>query len=160
MHGHKTIMGTETELKFDVAPQDLWKLKAARALQQKPAKEEDLVSVYFDTPKHKLARNGISLRVRHNGDKRVQTIKSEGSKGSFRRGEWEHEIKGDIADFRKVQSTPLAPLLTQKLKRSLEPLSETRIHRTSMSVSKNGSRIEVALDEGAGSRGTAIRFYQ
>ncbi len=148
MHGHKTIMGTETELKFDVAPQDLWKLKAARALQQKPPKEEDLVSVYFDTPKHKLARNGISLRVRHNGDKRVQTIKSEGSKGSFRRGEWEHEIKGDIADFRKVQSTPLAPLLTQKLKRSLEPLSETRIHRTSMSVSKNGSRIEVALDEG------------
>ncbi len=127
MHGHKTIMGTETELKFDVAPQDLWKLKAARALQQKPAKEEDLVSVYFDTPKHKLARNGISLRVRHNGDKRVQTIKSEGSKGSFRRGEWEREIKGNLPNLRKAPGTALAPLLTKKLKRRLKPMFATRV---------------------------------
>ena len=105
-------MGIETELKFKVAPQDLRKLKAARALHRKPLTEEMLVSVYFDTLKHKLARNGISLRVRHNGDKRLQTIKSEGANGSFRRGEWEHEINGDIPDLRKAQSTPLAPLLT------------------------------------------------
>jgi hypothetical protein len=57
-------MGTETELKFEVAPQDLRKLKAAPALRRKPAMEENLISVYFDTPKHKLARNGVSLRVR------------------------------------------------------------------------------------------------
>jgi len=48
-------MGTETELKFDVAPQDLRKLKAAQTLQGKPAKEENLNSVYFDTAKRKLA---------------------------------------------------------------------------------------------------------
>jgi len=66
-----------------------------RALRREGRKEEDdLVSVYFDTPKHKLARYGFSVRVRHIGDKRIQTIKSEESNGSYRRGEWEEEISG------------------------------------------------------------------
>jgi triphosphatase len=141
-------MSVETELKFKVAPQDLRKLKAARALHRKPLTKEMLVSVYFDTLKHKLARNGVSLRVRYNGDTRIQTIKSEGADGSFRRGEWEHEINGDTPDLREAQSTSLAPLLTQKLKRSLKPIFETSVHRTSIPVSMNKSRIEVALDEG------------
>jgi hypothetical protein len=85
-------MGTETELKFEVAPQDLRKLKAAPALHRKPPKEENLISVYFDTPKHKLARNGVSLRVRHNGDKRLQTVKSEG-KATFCFGSIATEIQ-------------------------------------------------------------------
>jgi triphosphatase len=141
-------MGTETELKFEVAPQDLRKLKTAPALHRKPPKEENLISVYFDTPQHKLARNGVSLRVRHNGDKRLQTVKSEGPDGSFRRGEWEREIKGNVPDLRKAPGTALAPLLTKKLKRRLKPIFATSVHRTSIPVSKNGSRIEVALDEG------------
>ena len=141
-------MGTETELKFEVAPQDLRKLKTAPALHRKPPKEENLISVYFDTPKHKLARNGVSLRVRHNGDKRLQTVKSEGSDGSFRRSEWEREIKGNVPDLRKAPGTALAPLLTKRLKRRLKPIFATSVHRTSIPVSKNGSRIEVALDEG------------
>src|SRR3974377_2414271 len=140
-------MGTETELKFDVAPQDLRKLKAAPALHRKPAKEENLISVYFDTPKHKLARNGVSLRVRHNGDKRFQTVKSEGSGDSFRRGEWEREIRGNVPNLRKTPGTALAPLLI-KLKRRLKPIFATNVHRTKIPVFKNGSRIEVALDEG------------
>ena len=141
-------MGDEIELKFQVAPRDLRKLKAARGLRRKPPKEETLVSVYFDTPKHKLTRNGVSLRVRHNGDKRLQTIKSGGANGSLMRGEWEHEIKGDVPNLRKAHGTPLAPLLTKKLKRRLKPIFETHIHRTSVPILKNRSRIELALDEG------------
>src|SRR3974377_2183380 len=157
--GHKTIMGTETELKFDVAPQDLRKLKAAPALHRKPAKEENLISVYFDTPKHKLARNGVSLRVRRNGDKRLQTVKFEGTNGSFRRGEWECEIKGNVPCLGKAAGTALAPLLINKLKRRLKPIFATNVHRTRIPVFKNGSRIEVALDEGqvrAGRRSASI----
>ena len=59
-------MGNETELKFQIFPKNLRRLKAARALRRsdgKPAKEEHLVSVYFDTGKHKLRRKGFSLRV-------------------------------------------------------------------------------------------------
>jgi triphosphatase len=95
-------MGIETELNFEVAPQDLWKVKTALALHRQPLKEETLVSVYFDTPKHKLAASGVSLRVRYNGGKRLQTIKSEGPNGSFRRGEWEREIKGMLPTFAKL----------------------------------------------------------
>jgi len=83
-------MGNEIELKFQVAPRELRKLKAARTLHLKPPKEEDLVSVYFDTPKHKLARNGVSLRVRRHGDKFLQTIKSGGSNSSFRTVSYTH----------------------------------------------------------------------
>ena len=100
-------MGAETELKFEIAPQDLRRLKAAPALHRKPAKEENLISVYFDTPKHKLARNGVSLRVRHNGDKRLQTVKSEWSGNSFRRGEWEREIRGNVPNLGKAGGTAL-----------------------------------------------------
>jgi inorganic triphosphatase YgiF len=152
-------MRKEIELKFEVTPRDLRKLRAARVLRRKPLTEENLVSVYFDTPKHTLARNDVTLRVRHNGDNRLQTIKSGGLASSFRRGEWEHEIKSDVPNLRQVRDTALEPLLTKKLKRRLKPVFETHIHRTSVPVRKNGTRIEVALDEGqvrAGQRSAPI----
>ena len=118
------MMRKEIELKFEVTPRDLRKLRAARALRRKPLKEEDLVSVYFDTPKHELARNDVTLRVRHNGDHCLQTIKSGGLANAFRRGEWQHEIEGDVPNLLKGQDTALAPLVTKKLKRKLKPLFE------------------------------------
>ena len=152
-------MGKEIELKLEVPPQELRRLKGWRALSRKGAGEQDLASVYFDTPKHKLGRNGISLRIRRNGKKRLQTVKSQGADGSFRRGEWENEIKGDVPDLRKVQGTALEPLLTKKLKHKLIPVFETRVCRTVGPVRRNGSQIEVALDEGeirAGRRSAPI----
>jgi triphosphatase len=155
-------MGKETELRFEVASPDLRKLKSARMLRGtggKPRATENLVSVYFDTPKHKLRTRGVSLRVRHGGGKRVQTIKTEGPNGTISRGEWEHTIKGDLPDFRKARGTPLAALLTKKLKRALKPIFETRIHRTNIPVGMNGSHIVVSLDEGevrAGRRSISV----
>jgi triphosphatase len=105
-------------------------MKGWRALSREDPDEQDLASVYFDTPKHELGRNGISLRIRRNGKKCLQTIKSQGADGSFRRGEWENEIKGDVPDLRKVQGTELEPLLTKKLKHKLMAVFETRIRRT------------------------------
>ena len=143
-------MGNETELKFQISPKDLRRLKAARALHRsdgKPAKEENLVSVYFDTGKHKLRRKGVSLRVRHCGDKRLQTIKTEGDI-PFNRGEWEHKIHSDAPDLRAARGTALAPFLTKKLKRQLKPIFETRVHRLTLPIRENSSRIELAFDEG------------
>ena len=142
-------MGNETELKFQIFPKNLRRLKAARALRRsdgKPAKEEHLVSVYFDTGKHKLRRKGFSLRVRHSGDKRLQTIKTEGS-APLRRGEWEHMIHGDTPNFRVARGTPMAPLLTKTLKRTLKPIFATHVHRITMPLRENSTRIDMALDE-------------
>jgi triphosphatase len=64
-----------------------------------------------------------------------------------------------VPNLRKARDTALEPLLTKKLKRKLKPVFETHIHRTSVPVRKNGTRIEVALDEGqvrAGRRSAPI----
>jgi triphosphatase len=141
-------MGNETELKFEINSRDLRKLKAAPLLHRKPWKKEKLVSVYFDTTSHKLAKRGLSLRVRHNGETRVQTIKAGGANGSFDRGEWEHKIKGDVPNLSKGRGPLRGPLLKKILRHNLKPIFETRIQRTSVLVHQNGSRIEVALDAG------------
>jgi inorganic triphosphatase YgiF len=65
-------MGKEIELKLEVPTQGLRRLKGWRALSRNGPGEQDLTSVYFDTPKHKLGRNGISLRIRRNGKKRLR----------------------------------------------------------------------------------------
>jgi triphosphatase len=153
------MMGKEIELKLEVPPQELPRLKRWRVLSRKGPGKQDIASVYFDTPKHKLGRNGISLRIRRNGKKRLQTIKSQGADRPFRRGEWENEIKGDVPDLRKVQGTALEPLLTKELKHKLMAVFETRVRRTIRPVRRNGSRIEVALDSGeirAGRRSAPI----
>ena len=72
-------MGTENEVKFEVSPDDLQKLAAARRLRpanRQLVKHKYFVSTYFDTPKHILRRNGVSLRVRQAGKKRVQRIRT------------------------------------------------------------------------------------
>jgi triphosphatase len=106
-------MGSETELKFQVSPQNLKKLRVVRQLRppdDEPKKSENLLSVYFDTAECRLRRKGISLRVRHIGDYRLQTIKTQTSGIPFSRGEWEHRIDSDVPDLRLARGAPLAPL--------------------------------------------------
>jgi triphosphatase len=145
-------MGQEVELKLEVPPQAIGKLKRTRALGHGngQAREKELVSVYFDTADNKLHKHGISLRVRHIGDKRVQTVKAnEGSAAGFlERGEWEAPIKSDTPDLRALRRTALAGLLTKKLAHALKPVFETRIRRTVHPLERRGSRIELALDQG------------
>ena len=76
-------MGHEVELKLEVPPKTIGALKRMRSLRRGNghARDKELVSVYFDTPKHALRKNGLSLRVRHIGNKRVQTIKANGGSG-------------------------------------------------------------------------------
>jgi triphosphatase len=144
-------MGSEIELKFQVSPKEVKSLRAARSLRPMdaaPTQGEKLLSVYFDTAKRQLRRKGISLRVRHNGGGRVQTIKTQTSSVPFNRGQWEHKIDGDIPDFRFIRGTPLAKLRTKKLRSALSPIFATQIHRVTRLLNEDGSRIEMALDEG------------
>ena len=145
-------MGSEIELKFQVSPRDMKKLSAARSLRPIGAttrEVEKLLSVYFDTGDRRLRRKGISLRVRHNGDGRVQTIKTQKSSIPFSRGQWEHKIDGDRPDLKFMRGTPLAQLRTKKLSSALSPIFATRICRVTRLLNEDGSRIEMALDEGS-----------
>jgi len=144
-------MGVENEVKFEVAPRDLQKLAATRLLRRTDGqlpKHKYLVSTYFDTGKFLLRKNGVSLRVRQAGKKRVQTIKTVNDDISFSRGEWEHELQSDEPDLRAARGTALEPLISGKLKRDLKPVFATHVQRTFVPLRPGNSRIEVALDQG------------
>jgi inorganic triphosphatase YgiF len=144
-------MGQEVELKLEVPPRAIARLKRLRTLHRHGrAEEKDLVSVYFDTAGHTLRRHGMSLRVRHIGDKRVQTVKANGQNaaGLFNRSEWEKRIHSDTPDLRAASRTALGGLVTRKLAHALKPVFETQVHRTVVPLDGGASRIELTLDRG------------
>lgn len=144
-------MGIETEIKFEVSPGDLQKLAASRSLRPSDGQfveHRHLVSTYFDTPNHLLKRNGISLRVRQAGKKRIQTIKTSANGVAVERGEWEKRIGGDEPDLRAARGTPLKRLISKGLKRDLDAVFSTHVHRTLVPLRPGNSRVELALDEG------------
>jgi inorganic triphosphatase YgiF len=144
-------MGKEVELKLEVPPRAIGRLKRLRTLHRDGrAQEKDLVSVYFDTAKHKLRKHGMSLRVRHIGDKRVQTVKANGhsAAGLFSRSEWEKRINRDTPDLRAARGTALHGLMSKKLAHALKPVFETQVHRTVLPLNGGASRIELTLDQG------------
>jgi inorganic triphosphatase YgiF len=148
-------MGTEIELKLSASPralQEAVRLPWPRTLASGPVSRRRIVSVYFDTPKCKLHRHGLSLRIRRIGRKRLQTIKSASS--AMARGEWEEAISAEQPDLKRAKGTALAPLATRKLKRSLQPVFETDVRRTVMPLRFRGSEVELALDRGNIKTGT------
>ncbi|MET0723234.1 MAG: CYTH domain-containing protein, partial [Tardiphaga sp.] len=74
----------EIELKLRVTPEDIAVLKnhPSFAIALHDPTYEQLDSVYFDSDDRALRDHGLTLRVRHIGDKRVQTIKTS-NQGSY-----------------------------------------------------------------------------
>jgi inorganic triphosphatase YgiF len=138
----------ETEVKLELPTSEVAKLNRLAALRRaKSSERTKQVSVYFDTDKFALRENGVMFRVRRNGSRYVQTIKTPGS-GLLDRNELETELKGNKPDFSAVRHTALAPLFTKTLRKSLRPIFETRIDRTSYPLRVRRSQVEVTLDRG------------
>jgi triphosphatase len=61
----------EIELKLDVPAGQMTRLRQLPLVKRAgPSEHETLRSVYFDTGKHKLRKRGLSLRIRHEGNRR------------------------------------------------------------------------------------------
>ncbi len=91
MRGTVPTPRKELEVKLELAPASLpvlKKLPLLRTLKLAPRRTTE-VSVYFDTDKHKLRKNGVILRVRRVGNSHIQSIKATGDSGLFERDEWE-----------------------------------------------------------------------
>lgn len=105
------------------------------------------MSVYYDTPRRLLRKNGITLRLRKLDGRLLQTVKAHVD--SFpRRQEWEREVNDRSLDFKATEGTPLDPLLSKRARRQLRPVFETRVRRGTISLEKGASKIEVSLDRG------------
>ena len=141
----------EIELKLEFDPADAARLASHPALRAGPAPQEEhqLISTYFDTPDGALHKAGVYLRVRENGAHIVQTIKTAKSKTDLiERLEWEREIASRNPDLDGVDDTPLKPLLTAGVRAALRPMFETQIRRHVFRILRDGSEIEVAIDQG------------
>ena len=66
----------EIELKFLIPPAQLTKI--VQKLNVKSAKKTQMAAHYFDTQNNALAKRGIGLRIRREGDNWVQTLKAGG----------------------------------------------------------------------------------
>jgi inorganic triphosphatase YgiF len=140
----------EIELKLELPPTSLPHLKKVPLLRalKKPARSATEVSVYFDTDKRKLRKKGLMLRVRHIGNRYVQTIKSVRNPGMFERDEWESEIADEMPNLRLARGTALAPLLSRKFCSQLKPVFETRVRRTTYPLTDGQRDIALMVDKG------------
>jgi len=156
----------ETELKLLLAPQDLRRLRRdprIRALQQGRASTRRVHSIYYETPTRTLLRAGLALRLRADGGRWLQTLKTEGqaAAGLHVREEWEWPLPGEALDFGLLATTPVAKLFrAPSLRAKLAPVFRTEFERTSLRLGfTDGSLAELCLDSGeirCGRRASAI----
>ncbi|GAB7553653.1 inorganic triphosphatase [Novosphingobium sp. 11B] len=91
----KPSRGMEMELKLELDAAGMDALGASELLVAAPGAVSQR-AIYFDTPDQSLLRGALSLRIRREGDRRVQTVKASGATaGLFVRPEWEFEVADD-----------------------------------------------------------------
>lgn len=143
----------EIELKLSLPHSGFTKVKripAIAATRQGRARTSNLISTYYDTPDLALSKAGISVRIRTEGRRHLQTVKTERSSamGLFSRNEWEEPVCRPELDAALLGATGLAALADDKLIAGLVPVFSTNIRRTIMNLAAEDWRVEVALDSG------------
>ncbi len=155
----------EIELKLELTPGDAARLlehPAVRRSASGPPQVENLLSVYFDTPDHALARAGIGVRLRRSGGAQVQTVKSgeDAAAGLFERGEVEVAMSGDHPDLDAIPDEALrARILTALAGQPLEPVFETEMRRTRCVLRDGEDEWHLDLDEGLVRAGEASERF-
>lgn len=126
---------------------------------------QDLLSIYYDTPKLHLARQGMGLRLRQQGDTWVQTVKfvptstppsaldndaEASSRGLHTRVEIEHVTAAQALELQHIAHAPTRDFLTSaSIAPVLQPVFITRIRRTQWHIPCPGNGLaELALDIG------------
>ena len=142
-------MALETELKLALR-KEVEKQIAARLSLEPAGGDQHEVTTYFDTPDEALARNGVSLRVRRAGSKRIQTVKVGGENSiAAQRGEWEWPIGSDEPDVQLLRGTPAADRIPPDGLGALQPIVVTDIVRRKRELElDHGTVVEASLDHG------------
>lgn len=148
-------MPTEIELKLRFSPQFIVAIKELPLLKDfsiaAPA-EQDIFSIYFDTPDFILRSHRIALRTRKIGDQWLQTIKSNGTAqiGLHRHQEWEFPITTEKPEFDQIRDQDLKIFFfDKKLRDSLQPVFTTDFHRTTYLLEPSEKfKLEFCLDAG------------
>lgn len=148
----------EFELKFSAEPKELQRFKKAVNAAGKNRRQwtkKTLVSRYFDTEDLRLRALGVSVRLRSNGEKVVQTIKARAGNsggGLMDRHEWERDVEGDAL---VLTDLPIAARRAIGAVRDdeLDVVMQVHIERQAMVIRRANPLgpdvvIEAVLDEG------------
>lgn len=109
-----------------------------------------LHTTYFDTADLLLARHAMALRLRRDGPRWVQTLKTGAAQGAFSaRGEWEATVPAARLQLGRLRQTPLPALLRDAGNPPLLAVFTTRFVRARRLVELDASTVEIALDRGA-----------
>jgi inorganic triphosphatase YgiF len=142
----------EVELKLALDPADAKRLRKAAPLKRARARVKRMDGIYLDTADSQLARHGMALRLRTDGERWMQCLKAgaSGAGGLHSRGEWEFEQEQRLVDLACFRETPLAALEdTATLHKRLHGAFRVTFDRTTWELRPSpGSRLEVALDIG------------
>jgi inorganic triphosphatase YgiF len=145
----------EVELKLEIRPSDIGRvtrltyLPAARLGQPRA---EQLFTVYFDTDACALRKAGLSLRLRHAGTQRIQSVKSAPRDESLAADRAEDEVilNGKGPDISHIGNALLREQVSEAAGAAdLRALFETQILRTTRHIKTDaGDDVELVVDVG------------
>ena len=144
----------EIELKLAVPKDKLARLRRnplLRSLARARSATKRLRSIYFDTPDLKLQRHGMALRIRHDGARRIQTLKLPvaGAGGLHNHREFDAEVAGEHPDLSLVEDVGLREFFqANEIGGDLVPVFETDFDRKIVPLRMVDSEIELAIDVG------------
>ena len=157
---------TEFELKLEIPAASVARIVAS--MRKGKTTRQRLQAKYFDTVDNALARHGIVVRIRKEGRRWFQTVKSPTS-GPLER--LEHNVTlaalvpGSVhqVDLTRHAATPVGQAIEAALGLkaggafpALHQLYETDVQRTSCTVERSGSVVELALDQGRVTAGARV----
>src|SRR5262245_41785113 len=146
---------SEIELKFllDEASSKalLSRVKASKLASKGPTKKT-LRSIYFDTPDHALRKAEIAFRLRRDGRRWIQTVKTNGeiSGGLSQVGEFESPAPGGRVRLDAIPDEAVREEVIRLVNGiALAPVCETVINRSASELQlQDGTRAELAIDVG------------
>ncbi len=137
----------QSAVRLSISPETakrLVKAKGLRLRRKGGGTRSHLTSVYFDTPRHVLRKSGISLRLRDDGDHRVQAVEAP-----FVERELVADIDGDRPELRRIPDAELARRL--KRRRCVDRLRSvfvTEVDRTTVRLKARGAEVALDVDQG------------
>ena len=151
-------MGTEVELKLRADPETLerlWQAPQLRGPDGAAPKVKELENVYYDTADLRLRKRGLAFRIRRDGTRFIQTVKTGDTEaaGLFSRGEWEGPVPSLEPRLDVIGDPDIRAALGLILPGELRPVFTTRVHREVQQVNGTDSlgrlkMIEAAFDRG------------
>jgi inorganic triphosphatase YgiF len=149
--------GVEIEIKLCGEPDSLKRAFSGAPIRERAtgrAATKRLDNVYYDTADQRLRARGLAFRVRKDGRRYYQTLKSDDATGlAAYRGEWQNPLRTDEPDLALMPAGGRAALDGAVDPDDLRPVFATRVRRTVQRVETTdhagrSSLIEAALDFG------------